>query len=91
MVRAIVEPSAEIAPEWQGWFVTTQEGETHYGRQIDVGLHNVELMLSDGEFVTFKEPKDYGIFPNSLMSPGLQNNLSAAEFNDLIHYLVSLK
>lgn len=91
LVRAIVEPSAEIAPEWQGWFVTTQEGKTHYGRQIDVGLHNVELMLSDGEFVTFKEPKDYGVFPNSLMSPGLQNNLSAAEFNDLIHYLVSLK
>lgn len=91
LVRAIVEPSAEIAPEWQGWFVTTQKGETHYGRQIDVGLHSVELMLLDGEFVTFKEPKDYGISPNSLMPPGLQNNLSAAEFNDLIHYLVSLK
>lgn len=91
LVRAIVEPSAEIAPEWQAWFVTTKEGETYHGRQIDVGLHHVELMLSDGEFVTFKEPQDYGIFPNSLMSPGLQNNLSAAEFNDLIHYLVSLK
>ena len=91
LVRAIVDPSAEIAPEWQGWFVTSQEGKTHYGRQIDVGLHSVELMLLDGEFVTFKEPKDYGISPNSLMTPSLQNNLSAAEFNDLIHYLVSLK
>lgn len=91
LVRAIVEPSAEISPEWQGWFVTTQEGETHYGRQIDVGLHHVELMLPDGKFVTFKEPKDFGIAPQSLMPAGLRTHFSATEFNHLISYLISLK
>lgn len=91
LTRAIIEPSKEISPEWQGWFVTTQEGETHFGRQIDVGLHNVELMLADGDFVTFKEPKDYGIASQSLMPEGLEMSFSRLEFNHLISYLMSLK
>ncbi len=35
LITAILEPSQEISPEWQGWFVTTRQGQTHYGRQIE--------------------------------------------------------
>ncbi|MEZ5040417.1 MAG: hypothetical protein R2828_11005 [Saprospiraceae bacterium] len=91
LIMAIIEPSKEISPEWQGWFVTTKEGEKHYGRQIDVGLHDVELMLADGEFVTFKTPKNYGVATQSLMPEGLQANFSTEEFNHLVNYLISLK
>ncbi len=91
LVTAILEPSLEISPEWQGWFVTTREGQTHYGRQIDVGYDEVEIMLPSGEFVTYDEPKNYGMAPTSLMPEGLEMQLSEAEFNDLITYLMSLR
>ncbi len=91
LITAILEPSAEISPEWQGWFVTTQEGQTHYGRQIDVGFDQVEIMLPSGEFVTYDEPKNYGMAPTSLMPEGLENMLTEVEFNDLITYLMSLQ
>lgn len=91
LLTAILQPSKEISPEWQGWFVKTKAGETYFGRQIDVGLHNVELMLSDGTFETYKEPQDYGLAPASLMPEGLENILTPSELNDLITYLISLK
>lgn len=91
LITAILRPSAEISPEWQGWFVTTQEGETVYGRQIDVGFKDVEIMLPSGEFETYKNPLKYGMAPSSLMPEGLEANLTEDEFNDLIAYLVSLK
>ncbi len=91
LLTAILQPSKEISPEWQGWFVKTKAGETYFGRQIDVGLHNVELMLPDGTFETYKEPQDYGLAPASLMPEGLENILTPSELNDLITYLISLK
>ncbi|MEM9671298.1 MAG: PVC-type heme-binding CxxCH protein [Bacteroidota bacterium] len=91
LAMAILEPSAEIAPEWQGWFVTDSSGVTHLGRQIDVGFKNVELMVATGDFVTYKQPQRYGPAATSLMPDGLENTMTPAEFNDLIAYLTSLK
>lgn len=91
LVRAIVEPDKEISPEWQGWFVTSSDGQVHIGRQIDVGFDSVKLMLEDGEFVSFAKPKDYGILQHSLMPTGLQTQFTSEEFDHLIGYLYSLK
>ncbi|PHN07299.1 PVC-type heme-binding CxxCH protein [Flavilitoribacter nigricans] len=91
LLTAILEPSAEISPEWQGWYITDAEGKTHYGRQIDVGLNNAELLLASGEFVTYERPQSYGMAPTSLMPDGLENQLSVSEMNDLIAYLLSLR
>jgi putative membrane-bound dehydrogenase-like protein len=91
LAMAILEPSAEIAPEWQGWFVTDSSGVTHLGRQIDVGFKNVELMAATGDFVTYKQPQRYGPAATSLMPDGLENTMTPSEFNDLIAYLTSLK
>ncbi|GAB5521451.1 MAG: hypothetical protein RhofKO_37020 [Rhodothermales bacterium] len=90
LVSAILEPSAEIAPEWQGWYVVDQEGTTHTGRQIDV-LHNrVELMDETGDFIAHPTPQGFGVWPASLMPEGLHRALAPAEFQDLIAYLESL-
>ncbi len=91
LIRAILQPSAEISPEWQGWFVVDQQGQTHYGRQIDVGSNSIELMSPTGEFIQYKQAKSFGLAPASLMPEGLEQQLTAKEFNDLIAYLVSLK
>lgn len=91
LINAILQPSLEISPEWQGWFVKDQDGNTHYGRQIDVGFKNVELLDANGEFITYQEPQSYGLAENSLMPEGLENLLTGEEFNHLIAYLSSLK
>jgi len=91
LITAILNPSEEISPEWQGWFVKTRNGKIHTGRQIDVGYSNVELMNLSGEFITYKDPLDFGLAPQSLMPDGLENALTPHEFNDLIAYLMSLQ
>lgn len=91
LLTAILEPSAEISPEWQGWFVTDAEGITHYGRQIDVGFDDAELLLASGEFVTYDKPRSYGMATSSLMPDGLEGQLTVSEVNDLVTYLMSLK
>jgi len=91
LIRAILQPSAEISPEWQGWFVVDENGQTHYGRQIDVGAQSIELMSPTGEFVRYPNAQRFGLAPTSLMPEGLELPLTPNEFNDLIAYLVSLK
>jgi len=90
LIHSILQPSLEIAPEWQGWFVTDREGRTHYGRQIDVHLRHVKLMNIDGSFQKYEQPRSYGVADRSLMPEGLQNMLTGEEFNHLIAYLKSL-
>ena len=91
LINALLDPSAEIAPEWQGWFVTDKEGRTHYGRQIDVHLNHVKLMNEEGHFDRFDHPEDYGVYDQSLMPAGLHQTMTPREFNHLIAYLASLK
>jgi putative heme-binding domain-containing protein len=91
LIDAILYPSKEMAPEWQGWYVIDQEGNRHIGRQIDVHLKNVELMNIHGEFDSYHRPKSYGVAKKSVMPEGLQNTMTKTEFNDLIAYLTSLK
>ncbi|MEQ9440861.1 MAG: c-type cytochrome [Cyclobacteriaceae bacterium] len=91
LANAILEPSLEIAPEWQGWFVVDQEGNRHQGRQIDVNSNFTELLNQEGAFDRYEHPKAFGVLNQSLMPTGLQNTMTAEEFNHLIAYLASLK
>ena len=89
--EAILNPSSEISPEWQSWYVVDSSGTRHLGRQIDVHLHNVELMNLTGKFDTYPSPQEYGPTSQSLMPDGLELEMTPAEFQDLIAYLSSLK
>ena len=91
LIDAILNPSSEIAPAWQGWEVVDRHGIKHYGRQIDIHLHNVELMNASGTFDTYEKPRSYGVAEKSLMTEGLHHGMTSFEFNDLIAYLMDLK
>ncbi len=91
LIKAILAPSEEISPEWQGWYVKDQDGQRHEGRQIDVGNNEVELMISTGNFKSFKNPQSYGMVSTSLMPEGLESSMTSEEFNHLITYLMTLK
>ena len=91
LIAAILAPSLEVAPEWQGWYVVDLDGVRHTGRQIDVNLNFIELLNLEGTFDRFENPQSFGVLKQSLMPEGLQNTMAPAEFNDLIVYLESLK
>ena len=88
---SILDPSAEIAPEWQGWYLVDEEGKTHVGRQIDIGLSSAKLMHENGQFVTHHNPSGYGVLEISLMPDNLEQNMNEEAFEDLIAFLASLK
>ncbi len=88
---AILEPSAEIAPEWQGWYLIDENGKSHMGRQIDVGLNQAKLMHEDGSFITHKNPQSYGVLESSLMPAGLEKKINKQALEDLLQYLLTLK
>jgi putative membrane-bound dehydrogenase-like protein len=91
LAKAILEPSAEVAPEWQGWYVIDSAGVKHTGRQIDVNGSYTELLNLAGDFDKYTHPRSFGVLDESLMPVGLQNSMTSEDFNHLIAYLESLK
>ncbi len=90
LINAILNPSQEISPEWQGWFLVDQDGVRHTGRQIDINENFAELMNANGDFDRYIHPKSYGAMKNSVMPEGLQHSMTLPEFNNLISYLITL-
>lgn len=90
LINAILNPSLEISPEWQGWFLVDQDGVRHTGRQINIHEDFAELMSVNGDYDKYMHPKSYGAMKNSVMPEGLQNGMTLPEFNNLISYLMTL-
>lgn len=89
LVRSILRPSAEISPEYQGWYVRLKDGQIHQGRQIDVGDKEIELYVQGTGFVGFDKNRvaGYGMADKSLMPDGLQDRLSVHDLRDLVAFL----
>ena len=93
LIRSIVRPADEIAPEYQGWEVRTTTGEVHTGRQIDQLGNAITLIGLDGRTLTIPRATvaSWGAMPGSLMLEGQHLTMATEEFRDLVAYLASLK
>lgn len=89
LIQSILQPSAEISPQWQGWYIGFKDGKRISGRQINVGYDDIEIYTQSGEVVSFDkdEVESYGVSETSLMPPGLQLQLTIGDMRDLIAYL----
>ncbi|HXT41396.1 MAG TPA: PQQ-dependent sugar dehydrogenase [Candidatus Angelobacter sp.] len=93
LIRAVLEPSAEIAVGYGTTIVETKSGEQFQGVLKDATAEAIELMGADGQRVRIatrdiREQRGSNV---SLMPEGLQAGLSLQEFTDLVEYLVTLK
>jgi putative heme-binding domain-containing protein len=93
LIRAVLEPSAEIAIGYGTTLVETKSGEEFQGIVKQSSAEAVELAGADGKRVRIiagdiKEQRGSAV---SLMPEGLHAGLSRQEFTDLIEYLVTLK
>jgi putative heme-binding domain-containing protein len=90
IVRSLIEPSAEIAPQFQGWEVKTKKGEVFTGLQghwRNAGA--ATLILHDGREAKWGpgEVVSLRAMTESMMPEGLAALLSVEELRDLVAWL----
>src|SRR5581483_5999141 len=93
LIRAVLEPSADIAVGYGTTIVETKSGGEFQGVIKQSTAESLELMGADSKSVRIalgdiQEQRGSAL---SLMPDGLQAGMSRQEFTDLIEYLVTLK
>ena len=94
IIRSILRPSDSFPPQYQAWNIYTTDGKVHTGLQIDHQSKGAMLLYTTENInrrFEADEVKHYEASPYSLMPQGLENTMTASEFNDLVAYLSSLK
>ncbi|MDX1565713.1 MAG: hypothetical protein R3236_09920, partial [Phycisphaeraceae bacterium] len=92
LLKAIVQPSAEVAPRYQLWRIHSAgqtvvgfHADTRSGRQIFVDVDGRRHRFK-AEAVTERQP-----LPGSVMPPGLLHRLTLSEARDLLTFLIDSK
>ncbi|QDV61295.1 PVC-type heme-binding CxxCH protein [Crateriforma conspicua] len=94
LIRSVLNPSADFAPQYQAWTILTADGQVVTGLQIDQKAGGaIEIMSTDGVMrrIEGDDVEDYQASRRSVMPSGLEQNLTATEFRDLIAFLASRK
>lgn len=93
LIRAVLEPSADIAIGYGTTVVETKSGEELQGIIKESTAKWIDLAVADGKRsrIAAQEIKSLRGSTLSLMPEGLQSGLSRKEFADLVEYLVTLK
>ena len=92
LLRAIVEPNAEIAEGFESWLIMTDDGETFSGRILEEDREVLLLETAKKEQLEFEiaeikaRRRDVSAMPSNVSS-----HLSRAEMRDVIAFLSSLR
>jgi cytochrome c oxidase cbb3-type subunit 3 len=89
--QSIVEPSADIPPEYEGVTVVTMQGKKLSGVRVNEDTFSVQLRLQNGTFALYKKSdlKNISYEKKSLMPAYSQ--LGATDLQDLLAYLDTLR
>lgn len=89
-LKAILQPSADMAPEFQPREITLTDGSVHTGIRLR-SYSREQIRDLNGNTVTFHKDKVAGIrdLNTSLMPEGLVYTLTDHELRDLLTFLVS--
>ena len=93
LIDAILDPSREIAPQYEHHLVTTKEGAVYSGVLIHIGLDASPLInaLGAGRLrVPVAQVARHETSPLSMMPPGLEQTMTVSDFRDLLAYLLTL-
>jgi putative membrane-bound dehydrogenase-like protein len=93
IVTSILQPSQEIAPHFQPWVLTTNDGKTRTGLRLAKGGDDGIEPYADAEGNVFTLPSetidDRAASAVSIMPDGLEKTLSIADLRDLLTYLMN--
>jgi putative heme-binding domain-containing protein len=90
--RSILDPNAEVLPEYRYLRITTRDGVLITGRILSEDTFTLQLIDSKEKLVSISKAnlREYSFLKDSPM-PSYRGKLSAPELVDLVGYLVSLK
>lgn len=93
LIRAVLEPSADIAVGYGLTIVETKSGDTLQGVVKGSTAESLELVGADGMHVKIptRDIQTQRGSTQSMMPDGLQATMSRGDFTDIVEYLVSLK
>ena len=91
LMRALVEPNAEVQPNQRFFRVTPKRGAAVTGRLLNHDTFTVQLFDTDGRLRSFDKAglRDYGFVPSPM--PSYRDKLPAQALADVVSYLVSLR
>ncbi len=93
MVRSILDPAAEVAPQFAPWVIELSDGRTVEGMIVQENVGKITIGRADGSTETFDSSAVAARSPTtgSIMLQGLVDKMTRREFRDLVSYLRSLK
>jgi putative heme-binding domain-containing protein len=93
MVRSILDPAAEVAPQFAPWVIELTDGRTVEGMIVQENVGKLTIGRADGSTETFDTSEIAARSPTtgSIMLRNLVDRMTRREFRDLVSYLRSLK
>jgi putative heme-binding domain-containing protein len=91
LMRALVDPNADVQPNQRFFKVTPKRGEAVTGRLLNHDTFTVQLFDANGRLRSFDKGslRDFGFVPSPM--PSYRDTLSAQALADVVSYLVSLR
>ncbi len=94
LIEAILDPSREIAPQYEHHMVETKAGTAYSGVLVHIGLDGSPLInaLGAGRIrVPIAQVARHETSKLSMMPAGLENSMTVHDFRDLLAFLLTLK
>lgn len=94
LTEAILDPSREVAPQFEHHIVETKAGVTHSGVLVHINLDGSPLINALGlgrQRIPVAQVTRYTTSPLSMMPAGLEDTMTVQDFRDLLAYLLTLK
>jgi len=93
IMESIIQPSKDIAPEYEGVIVATKDGRVITGLRVNETNFNIQLHEENGRFHSFlkRDLDEVNVMKKSLMPENFPEVLSVKELHDLFAYLMTLE
>jgi putative heme-binding domain-containing protein len=92
VMESILEPSQEIAPEYEAVIIATNDGRLITGLRVNETNFSIQLYGEDGRFYSFlkRDLEEVKVLKKSLMPEDFGELLTVKELHDLFAYLMTL-
>jgi putative heme-binding domain-containing protein len=93
IMESIVQPSKDIAPEFEGVIVATKDGQVITGLRVNETNFNIQLHEENGRFHSFlkRDLDEVKAMKKSLMPENLAELLTVKDLHDLFAFLMTLE
>lgn len=93
LMESILQPSKDIAPEYEAVAVATKEGRVITGLRVNETNFSIQLTEENGRFHSFlkRDLEEVKVLKKSLMPENFGELLTVKELHDLFAYLMTLE